>query len=183
MMIPDPKTDALEKGIAFIDNHEIALGDLNSLKEVLDIRGQEGRSILNNETMAALIRDIGPDPMFWFAGDVSGLISKAPSSAQLAAPLMASSASIKSIVASMNIDEALTGNITATALSSDQALKLADAMRGLIAFGQLSGNQHPELKTLLGGFKVSQDLDRVKLDLNIPADILTKMGQSSTLRR
>ena len=175
MMFPEPQSDAVKKGLAFVNDQEIALGDLESLKAVLDIRGQESKSILSNETMAPLIRSIGPDEMFWFAGDAAGVLAKTPATA----PLAASAATIKSIVGTVNIGDALTGKITATAFSSEEALKLADAIRGLIALGQLAANRNPELKALFGGLAVSQNSAQVSVDLNFPADLLAKMQQSS----
>jgi hypothetical protein len=179
MMFPEPQSDAIKKGLAFVNDQEIALGDLESLKAVLDIRGQESRSILSNETMAPLIRSIGPDEMFWFAGDPAGVLEKTSATA----PLAASAATIKSIVGTMNIGDALTGKITATAFSSEEALKLADTIRGLIALGQLAANRNPELKGLFGGLAVSQNSAQVSVDLNFPADLLAKMQQSSRLHQ
>jgi hypothetical protein len=111
MLIPEPKSGAVQKGF-FVNDQEIALGDLASLKAVLDIRGQESKSILSNETMAPLIRSIRPDEMFWFAGDAAGVSQELPT-----APLAASAATIKSVIGTMNIGDAITGKITATAFS------------------------------------------------------------------
>jgi hypothetical protein len=178
LMIPDTKTNAApDKGIAFLSEREIALGDLNSLKAALDIRGKENESILSNETMAPLIRSISPDDMLWFAGDAASVLAKAPATV----PLGQSASSIKSFVGTLNIGDAVTGKITAIAVNADSATKLADAIRGLIALGQLTGNQHPELKTLLGGLAVSQNATEVTLGLNFPPELLDRIGQSGKI--
>ncbi len=177
LVFADAPGNSVQKGIAFVDDQEIALGDVESLKLVLDIRGQENRSILNNRTMMSLVRSVDADEMFWFAGDAFGLISSAHSPAPLAAPLQTGGSNIKYIVGSLNIGDALTGKVTATAITPEQATKLADAVRGLIALGQFSGDKNPALRGLLGGVTVTQNSDQVRLDLNVPADVLTKMGQ------
>lgn len=183
MMIQEEAADSVQKGFAFLDNQEIAMGDLDSLKASLDLRGRESGSILYNKTMEPLIRGIGPNPMLWFAGDAGALLSKAQASSPLASPLKNGSSNIKSIVGSINIGEALTGRITATAFTPEQAVKLADAMRGLIAVGQMAGSKNQDLQGLLRGLVVSQDSNQIRVDLNIPADILNKMSQRSPLQR
>jgi hypothetical protein len=183
LIFPDPRSDASQHGIAFVDSNEIALGDLDSLKSVLDIRAQESRSILSNPTMVSLIKDIGPDEMFWFAGDASGMLSKTPAAIALTAPLRSGASNIKNVVGSLNVGEALRGKIVATAFNPEQALKLADAVRGLIAIGQLAGSKNPELQGLFAGLVISQSADQIRLDLNIPADVLIKMSQRSKTQR
>jgi len=133
--------------------------------------------------MMSMIRGIEPDEMFWFAGDASGLLSKASAAMPQAAPLRTGTSNIKSLVGSLNLGEALKGKIVATATSPEQALKLADAMRGLLALGQLAGNRNPDLQGLLAGLVISQNSDQVRLDLNIPVDVLTKIGQSPASKR
>lgn len=174
MMIPDPKSGALENGIVFLHEDQIAAGDLDSLKAALDLRGRAGQSILSSPTMAALIRDVNPDDMLWFAGDASGLLAKAPKSV----PLNPNASNIASVTGALNIAEAVTGRLTATTLDADSAVKLADALRGLISFGQLAAQRNPELKALLGGIAVTQDAARVSVNLAFSADLLDKLGQS-----
>jgi hypothetical protein len=181
IMIPDTKTDAVQKGIAFLNDQEIALGDLESLKAALDTGGQQSKSILASATISPLISSISADDMFWFLGDAAGVLSNAPA----AAPLGASIPSIKNIVGTLNFGAAVTGKVTATALNPDAAQKLADALKGLIAIGQLAGAQRPEFKALLGGLAVSytSDSTQVSVALNFPADVLEKIGQSRQLGR
>jgi len=176
IMIPDPENGGLKNGIAFLNEREIAFGELESLKAVLDIKAKGNQSVLSNETMLPLIRSIGSEEMFWFAGDASSLLTRAPAAA--AAPLRASASSIRSVVGILNIGDAVTGRITATAFNPDAAVKLADAFRGFIALGQLAGNENPELKALLGGLAVSQDSAQVSLNVAISADLLEKLSRS-----
>jgi len=84
LMVPNPQNpDSIQEGIAFLSEHEIVLGSLESIKAVLDVHGQEGKSILANNTMMALIEEIGSEEMFWFAGDSTDVLQKAPVATQL----------------------------------------------------------------------------------------------------
>ena len=175
LMIPDAKNDSARgKGIAFINEREIALGDLQSLKDVLDVGGREDKSILSNQTMAPLIRSIDPEEMLWFAADAQSVLSRAPAKV----PLGQNASSIRSFVGTLNIGDTVAGKITATAVDPDSAVKLADAIKGLIALGQLTANQNPELKTLLGGVAISQNSTEVTLMVNFSPETLEKIRQS-----
>ena len=172
LMVPERSGEAINKGLVFLDDGEIALGDLESLKSVLDIRAKGNKSIMFNPTMSKLINGISPEEMFWFAGDATGIIANAP----VSTPLGANISSIQSIVGTLNIAETVMGKITATAANADSAAKLADVARGFVALGQLSGDQNPDLKTLLGGLAISQDSTQVSIALNFPTDLLDKLG-------
>jgi hypothetical protein len=112
--------------------------------------------------------------MLWFAGSAESVLSKAPANV----PLGQTASSIRSFVGTLNLGEAVTGRITANAVDPDSAVKLADAVRGLISLGQLTANKNPELKTLLGGVTLSQNSSEVTLLLNFPPEILEKIRQS-----
>lgn len=178
MMIPETNSGEAKNGIAFLNEHEIALGDLASLKGALDIRGKAGQSILASPAMAPLMEGINPDDMFWFAGNAAGLLARVPAGM----PLGANASAIKSVVGALNITDSVTGKFTATAQDPESATKLADAIRGLLAFGQLTGHQNPDLKALLGGVAVSQTADQVSVNLTFSADLLQKIQQSQTRR-
>jgi hypothetical protein len=177
MMIPDAKNDAIEKGIAFLSNQEIALGDLDSLKAILDVRADPSKSILNNSNIAPLISNISTNEMFWFAGDAAGILSKAP----VTNPLGANVASIRNIFGTLDISDIVSGKITATAADAESAAKLVDVAKGLIALGQLAGDQNPDFVTLLQGLVITQDASKVSVTLNVPLDLLERLGQAREL--
>jgi hypothetical protein len=170
MMIPEHKTDAVDKGIVFLDEQQIALGDLESLKAVLDVRGKGNQSILSNPAMGPLIGSIDANEMIWFAGDIAAAFAKTP----VPTPLGPNISFIQKIAGTLNIGDAVVGKITAIAQDADSAIKLADVVRGFIAMGQLSGSRNPELKTMLSGLTVSQNANQVSLAVNFPAGILEK---------
>jgi hypothetical protein len=179
LMIPEGKAGVLDKGIAFLSQEELAFGDLETLKAILDVRSKGNKNILSNAKMAPLIGGINPDEMFWFAGNAEGILANAP----MPTPMGATIPPVQNIVGTFNITDSVTGKITATAMDLDSATKLADVARGFIALGQLAGNQSPELRMLLGGLKISQNSNQVSLDLSFSADLLDKLDQAKKMAR
>ena len=174
-MMPNPKTGDVNGGISFLADNEIAAGNLTSLKAALDTRKDPSKSIVSDAAMSALLADISPEEMFWFAGDATDALSNMKATA----PLAATASSIRNVVGKIDINDSaatVAGTITLTAIDNDHAAKLTEALRGLIALGQLSGNQNPGLKALLGGLVISQDSARVSLALNFPVNTLGKLG-------
>jgi len=174
MMVPDKNDNSVKTGMAFFSQHEVAMGDLASLKAALDTKVGEKRNILSNTVVSSLLGSINLDGMFWFAGDTAAAMQK--SSLQVPPALNASS--IQSIAGTFDIGEDFAGKITATTVDSNAAAKLADVFRGFIALGQMSGDQNPELKQLLNTVTVSQNAAQLSLSFNIPGDLIGKLGRS-----
>jgi hypothetical protein len=176
LIMPKPQNNSFEKGIAFLSDREIALGDLESIKAVLDVKGKGNRNILSNPVMAPLINSISPDEMIWFAGDGTSLLAQAP----VVAPFGANVPAVQTVVGTLNLTDTVNGKISATAADPASAAKLADVVKGFVAFGQLAGNQNPDLKILLSGLLVSQNATQVSVTLNLPIEVLDKLEQSKT---
>lgn len=177
LMLPEQKVNGTKSGIAFLSGHEIALGDLESLKAAVDTRAGGKKNILSNAGMVSLLNGIDFNEMFWFAGDAASVLRRSP----LPAPVGPNALSMQSIVGTFNIADNVVGKITATAVDSDSAAKLADVIRGLKAFGQLSEDQNPDLKLLLNGVTVTQNAAQVSLSLNIPGDLIKKLGRAKSM--
>ena len=76
-----------------------------------------------------------------------------------------------------DIGDDFAGKITATAVDSNAAAKLADVFRGFIALGQMSGDQNPELKQLLNTLTVTQNAAQLSVSITIPGDLIGKLGR------
>ncbi len=173
LMIPESDGSKVEKGIAFLSHNEIALGELGALKSVLDIRKGGKQSVLDNPTLGPLIKTLNPDEMFWFAGDASNILSKAPTNT----PLGGNISAILHVFGTLNLTDAVDGTITVTAKDETSAAKLADVARGLVALGELANDQNPELGELLKGVSVQQTKDQIRLKVNFPIDLLEKLDK------
>jgi hypothetical protein len=175
LMFPEKNGTEVEKGVAYLSESEIALGDLESLKEVIDVRSGASPGILNNATLAPMLKALNPEEMFWFAGDAATILAKAPAHT----PFIGTIDSVQTVMGTVNLTDAVNGRITATAKDEDSARKLADVARGFVALGQLAGNQQPDITELLKGISVTQDRNAVRLVVNIPLDLLEKLEQGN----
>jgi hypothetical protein len=177
LMIPESDSNKLSKGIAFIKPSEIALGDQDSLKALLDARlNPQQLGIEANPVLAPLVNSMNPNEMFWFAGDAASILAKAPTNT----PFGGSISAIQNVVGTLNLDDAVVGKITATATNADAAQKLTDVARGFVALGQLAGDQNPDLTELLKGINISVDKDKnqISLVMNFPFELLEKLQHS-----
>ena len=167
-----PEADRLQKGIAFLSAAEIALGDLDSLHAVLDVRvGAPG--IYTNPTLRDLLNGLNPDEMFWFAGD-STVLSNVPANA----PMVPSLSAIKSVFGTLSLSNPITGRVTVTAKDETAAGQLADFARGIVALGNLAGAQNPDLAALAAGVHITQAGNQFNVSLNVPLDLLQKLEAS-----
>jgi hypothetical protein len=170
LMVPEANGSKLEKGVAFLSDSEIALGDLDSLHAVIDVRaGAPG--IDSNAALNALLAKVNPQEMFWFAGDPSSVMSKVPA----AAGSIPAISSIQSIYGSLNVGVAVTGKVAVIAKDQTAAGQLADAVRGLIALGNLAGGQNPNLAELMKGLQVTQSANELDLSFTLPLDLVQKL--------
>ena len=174
MMVPD-KTDAsVKNGMAFLGEHEIAMGALVSLKAALDTRTGGKKNILSNAPISSLLGSINMDAMFWFVGDAAGALRQSP----LPIPPALNASSIQSVAGAFDINEDIVGKITATTIDSNAATKLVDVFRGILALGQVSGNQNPDIRLLLNTITVMQNDAQISLAINIPGDLIKKLGRT-----
>jgi hypothetical protein len=167
LMLPD--TNRLEKGIAFLSDYEVALGDLESLKAVLDVRnGSLG--VLSNATMQDLLNRVSPEEMFWFAGDGS-VLAKVPANTQFVPTLSA----VQSVFGTLNLDATISGKVSVLAKDATSAGQLADFARGIIALGNLAGAQNPVLADIARGVQIAQNASQFDITITLPIDILQKL--------
>jgi len=172
LMVPEGKGgQEVDKGLAFLSSGEIAMGELEGLKKVLDIRHDKTPGILDNPTLGPLIRSLNPEEMFWFAGDAANILSKAPTTT----PLGTSISAIENVVGTLNLSEFVSGNITVTARDEESAQKLADVVRGIVAFGQLAGDQNPVLVELMQGVSIIHEKEKINLKVNFSIELLDKL--------
>jgi hypothetical protein len=177
MMFPDKNDAKAINGIAFLGEREIALGDLASLKAALDTRTGAKKSILSNAAISSLLGRMNMDEMFWFAGDAAGALRESP----LPVPPVINASSIQSIAGAFDISEDIVGIITATAIDSNAAIKLADIFRGILAIGQLSQNQNPDIRLLLNTITIAQNDSQISLSFKIPGDLIKKLGRTKSI--
>jgi hypothetical protein len=164
-----PETNKLEKGIAFLRDGEIALGDLESLKAVLDVRnGAVG--LRSDSTLSGLLGKIGSQDMFWFAGDAT-VLARVPANTPFTPQLSA----IQSVYGTLNLGKPISGKISVTAKDPTSATQLADLARGIVALGNLAAGQNPDLAELARGVQISQNANQFDIAITLPYEMLQKL--------
>ena len=174
LMIQEGYGSTVQKGVAFISESEIALGQLQSLKSVLDVRSGSASGILTNSILAPMLQALNPEEMFWFAGDAASIVARAPANT----PFSGSFAALQNVVGTLNLTDAVTGKITATAKDEESARKLADVARGAVALGQLAGEYQADLAELLKGVSVAQERTQIRIVVNFPIGLLDKLEEA-----
>ena len=178
LIIPEANGSTVEKGIAFLSEQEIALGEIGTLKEVLDIKASQNTaskkgSVLDNPTLGPLLTQLNPEEMFWFAGDPTDVLAKAPANTPLGGNLSA----ITNVFGTLNLTTEVVGSITVTAKDEVSAGKLADVAKGLLALGSLASDQNPSLAELLKGVMIQQSKTQIQMKINFPIELLDKLDQ------
>jgi hypothetical protein len=178
LMIPDKQSDTAEDGLALLSDHEILAGDLTSIKSILDVIEKKSKNVLTNSSVAPLIKALDPEEMMWFVGDVSKLAknSEALTKALPIAPLLAS---FKTVTCTVNVADSVSGKIIANADSADSAVQMAEGIKAIIALGQLmAGQQPPAVRRMLSGLTVTSASAQVRINLNLPIDMLTGLASA-----
>jgi hypothetical protein len=169
-----PETNKLEKGIAFLHNGEIALGDLESLHAVLDVSVNGKPGVKTNASIMGMLDKVGSQEMFWFAGDAS-VLSKIPANT----PMVPKLAAIQSVFGTLNMDGNISGKVSVMASDEAAAKQLADLANGLLALGNLASAQNPELADLAKGIHIAQNnTKQLDISITLPIDFLTKLEAS-----
>jgi hypothetical protein len=167
-----PETNKLEKGIAFLRSGEIAMGDLESLKAVLDVRnGTAG--LRADSTLSGLLGKVGSQDMFWFAGDAT-VLANVP----INTPFTTQLSTIQSVYGTLNLGRPINGKVSVTAKDAASATQLADVVRGLVALGNLAAGQNADLAELARGVQISQSENQFDVAITLPYEILQKLEAS-----
>lgn len=167
-----PETNKLEKGIAFLRGGEIALGDLESLKAVLDVNnGTPG--LRPDSSLRTLLAKIGSQEMFWFAGDAT-VLSRVPANT----PFTSQISAIQSVYGSLNLGKPISGKVSVTAKDPTAATQLGDLARGFLALGNLASGQNPDLAELTRGVQITQNDNQIDVAITLPYELLQKIQAS-----
>ena len=171
VLVPAADKDSkINKAVAFLTNSELALGEFEAVKAVIDVHAGSAPGVVTNTTLGPLLAGLNPDEMFWFAGDPASILSKAPTNT----PFGTSISAIQNVVGTLNLTDVVSGKIIATARDEDSARKLADVVRGLVALGQLASENNQTLGELMKGVNVVQSKNQISLGISFSIDLLDK---------
>jgi TonB family protein len=148
-------------GVAFLDRKEMAYGDMEQLKALIDARAGEKQSILSNPELASLIGSIHSKDALWFVGlsDITLQAFSVPLS--LAGnPLRTE---IQSVSGTVSITNAIAGKISVAASNSESAAKIAQTL---------------EKDALPAGISIDQVGRYIGFSLNFGPELLDKLASA-----
>ncbi|MDR1728352.1 MAG: hypothetical protein LBT74_10595 [Acidobacteriota bacterium] len=166
---------ALKKSVVFLSDRELAVGDLAALENLLDVRERKKPGLLTDPKMAALLPTVDYGAMAWFAGDAAMAIRNSPLKSPLEQPGLNAANSIESVTGTLDFAEAFRLNVSATAVDAVAAEQLTGAAQVLLDIVRAGAAETPQMKTLLAGFDMSRQGERITLSLDCPLDVIEQL--------
>jgi hypothetical protein len=157
------------ESFAFLDKSNIAAGNKNSVKSMIDVLAKKNESVLKNEGLSALLNKINKEAIFWGAVLIPAEAIKDVTSARPELVIMeavnAASISLdyknKNIIADINI------------MSSDPTKnqELADNLNGYKDMAALIQIQDLNMAEILDRIEITSLPDHVNIYTSIPEDL------------
>ena len=160
---------------AFLDASNVALGTEAGVKAVIDVMKGKAESALKNADLMKLVKAINKTALLW---NVTTFTPEQVKQMTEATPMLGSLKALQAVT--MFIDDKNKGlQIEIKALSSDAAKnkEIADMLTGFKALGSMGSSEKPELGEFLDKIEISSSPDNVKIYIDMPEDLLNKLGQ------
>lgn len=161
--------------ISFIDDSNIAAGNMDTVKSIIDVFQKKGENVFKNEELSALLAKTNKEALFW------GAISVPPEAMSKVASQNPFMQSFEAINAVSFYFDYKNKNIMAEIklMSSDEAKsqQIAEALNGLKAIGGMAAAEDPNVGELLNGIEIASGADHVKISASLPEDLIEKLKQ------
>ena len=160
-----------EAAVVFFSGTTAAVGNVESLKALLDARGKTNGP---PPALAERMKDIPTDAQMWavYIGGPTQLPFALPGNLANVNNLLTS---VQSASISLDLRNGIQGLIRAQCISEAGATSVHDALKALIGFGRLmSPAGQPELLRVYDGFQVSKDMTRVDVHIEESPDLVEK---------
>jgi hypothetical protein len=165
--------DEEENGFAFLDASNIVVGDLGSVKAVLDVKQKTRDNVFKNPDLAELLKKTDKDTLFWGAMLIP---PKALEEASAANPRLEALKSLTAVI--LNFDyrsRTVMANIKALSNDADKNKQIAEMLTGFKAMGAMLAADKPELGELLDAIAITSGDDHVQITANIPEELVQKL--------
>jgi hypothetical protein len=162
---------------AFLDASNVALGTEAGVKAVIDVMKGKAESALKNVELMKLVKATNKTALLW---NVTTFTPEQVKQMTDATPMLASLKALQA--ATMYVDDKNKGlQVEIKALSPDAAKnkEIADMLTGFKALGAMGSAEKPELGEFLNKIEISSSPDNVKIFIDLPEDLLTKLGQEA----
>jgi len=167
----EEEEEEMEDGesFAFLDKSNIAAGNKNSVKSVIDVLAKKNESVLKNEGLSALLNKINKEAIFWGAALIPAEAIKEATSAR---PELVIMEAVNA--ASISLDYKNTNIIADINIMSSDPTKnqeLADNLNGYKDMAALIQIQDLNMAEILDRIEITSFPDHVNIYTSIPEDL------------
>lgn len=156
--------------LAFLEPGLVAVGTDLLIHRAVDLR-DGGASILTNDDMMALVRDLDAGNA-WAAGRFEALVARAPIPAAVRDRLPP----VTWFSASARVDDGVSAVVRAETKDEESASSLRDVIRGGMALAKLQAGSRPEFASLLQSFQLGGTGKTVSLSFDLPSSVIDALG-------
>ncbi|MBD3415465.1 MAG: DUF3352 domain-containing protein [Candidatus Aminicenantes bacterium] len=167
--------DGEQTGFAFLDESNIAAGNLEGVQSILDIVNKQGDNIYQNQELSNLLKQTNQDTLFWGAFLVP---QETVEKAAAQSPMLQNLKSVSGIT--LNFDYKNNSILVDVNLQSSDPEKneqLAKALNGLISFASMSQAEKPEIGELVNRIQVTSGDENVKISADFPEELIKKVTE------
>jgi hypothetical protein len=165
LLVAHEGTDSgFDGGVAFLEGDLIGLGELSALKAAVDAEAT-GSSVTGNADLMRFVNGVDPLSHAWIVGSFDALSDYVPDDLPAQIP------PIEWVAASVRVNGGMSATIRAETRDSESGQQLRDAIRGLIALGQLASGQDARLDTIVRSIQVGGVENDVSVSFAVPAEI------------
>jgi len=175
--------DIGELSFAVIDPTAAALGKSTAIQRALDVRDHAVPSLERNETMKKLVTSLNPKAQVWAVLDGRELARLTSSRRQslpgvLPEPAVRNLASVVDGRLAAIVSEDLGVTVEIDTMTEKSARNLADAVRGILAFGKLgTQGRDPDSAAALETISVTDRGKIVNLRMDLPGDLFQRLRE------
>jgi hypothetical protein len=161
----------------FLDDSNIAFGQENEVKAVIDVVKKKAENVLQNAPLSALLKSVNKTAMVWSASLIS---AEAMKQAATAVPMLSSLASLSAATVYFDYkDKSVEMEARMMGTDAEKNKQIADLLNGLKAFGNMAAAKKPEIGELMNKIEITSAPDHVRIYAKLPEELLTKLGATA----
>ena len=153
--------------LAFLEPGLVAIGDTATVKRAIDAQ-LTAASILGNDDMMNLVKDIEAGNNAWAVGRFDVLTAHAKLPEQLAKQIPP----VKWFAAAGHINGGVSGMVRVEANDDEAAELFRRQVNGALAFGEMVGRSDPRASAMLRTIQMSGTGKTVQLSFTVPGEVL-----------
>lgn len=169
------------KAVVFLDKQALVIGSQSAVEAAVSSRAKGAMPLRGNTSIMGLLERVKPGASFWMVGDQS-LLQNLPS--MIPAPGGNGNSialpTLKSLMATGELDPAISLAITGDTPDEAAATNLADIVRGFVALASMQASQRPELKDLAQAISVSTEKSQVHVNARFSYELLEALQPKRT---